>query len=196
MSILKLKIFSDGTFPFGFFFWELLARVGRDHSTTVQSSVTQVGFKRWPRDKMAFRHWVLFTRRKLSGHFFPACWYRILTSSENLWQNQTRVKSICCGGGLKQLTWPIFLKEKAFAICGLSGSFYPFSDHANHKETGWQTWGLGLDIDKSWLDPHRENFRSWSLSTKTVLFRTTFTRTIKLNLLMKWPLLGSNLSQT
>ena len=33
-----------------------------------------------------------------------------------------------------------------------------------------------------------------SLSTTTVLFRTTFTRTIKLNLLLKW-LLGSNLSQ-
>ena len=33
-----------------------------------------------------------------------------------------------------------------------------------------------------------------SLSTTTVLFRTTFTRTIKLNLLLK-RLLGSNLSQ-
>ena len=33
-----------------------------------------------------------------------------------------------------------------------------------------------------------------SLSTTTGLFRTTFTRTIKLNLLLKW-LLGSNLSQ-
>ena len=33
-----------------------------------------------------------------------------------------------------------------------------------------------------------------SLSTTTVLFRTTFTRTIKLGLLLKW-LLGSNLSQ-
>ena len=33
-----------------------------------------------------------------------------------------------------------------------------------------------------------------SLSTTTVLFRTTFTRTIKLNLLLKW-LLGPNLSQ-
>ena len=33
-----------------------------------------------------------------------------------------------------------------------------------------------------------------SLSTTTVLFRTTFTRRIKLNLLLKW-LLGSNLSQ-
>ena len=33
-----------------------------------------------------------------------------------------------------------------------------------------------------------------TLSTTTVLFRTTFTRTIKLNLLLKW-LLGSNLSQ-
>ena len=32
-------------------------------------------------------------------------------------------------------------------------------------------------------------------STTTVLFRTTFTRTIKLNLLLKW-LLGSNLLQT
>ena len=42
-----------------------------------------------------------------------------------------------------------------------------------------------------WL-PHRLSKRQ-SLST-TVLFRTTFTRTIKLNLLLKW-LLGSNLSQ-
>ena len=33
----------------------------------------------------------------------------------------------------------------------------------------------------------------WTLSTTTVLFRTTFTQTIILNLLMKW-LLGSNLS--
>ena len=42
-----------------------------------------------------------------------------------------------------------------------------------------------------WL-PHRLSKRQ-SVSTTTVLFRTTFTRTIKLNLL-KW-LLGSNLSQ-
>ena len=45
LSILKLKILSDRTSPFGFFFWELLARVGRDHSTTVLSSAAQVGFK-------------------------------------------------------------------------------------------------------------------------------------------------------
>ena len=31
-----------------------------------------------------------------------------------------------------------FLKEKAFATCGLSVSFHPFSDHANHMETSWQ----------------------------------------------------------
>ena len=43
-----------------------------------------------------------------------------------------------------------------------------------------------------WL-PHRLSKRQ-SLPTTTVLFRTTFTRTIKLNLLLKW-LLGSNLSQ-
>ena len=43
-----------------------------------------------------------------------------------------------------------------------------------------------------WL-PHRLSKRQ-SLSTTTVLFRTTFTRTIKLNLLLKW-LLGSNLWQ-
>ena len=36
-----------------------------------------------------------------------------------------------------------------------------------------------------WL-PHRLSKRQ-SLSTTTVLFRTTFTRTIKLNLLLKWP---------
>ena len=45
MSILELTILSDRTSPFGFFFWELLARVGRDHSTKVQSSVTQVGLR-------------------------------------------------------------------------------------------------------------------------------------------------------
>ena len=43
-----------------------------------------------------------------------------------------------------------------------------------------------------WL-PHRLSKRQ-SLSTTTVLFRTTFTWTIKLNLLLKW-LLGTNLSQ-
>ena len=43
-----------------------------------------------------------------------------------------------------------------------------------------------------WL-PHRLSKRP-SLSITTVLFRTTFTRTIILNLLMKW-LQGSNLSQ-
>ena len=43
-----------------------------------------------------------------------------------------------------------------------------------------------------WL-PHRLSKRQ-SLWTTTVLFRTTFIRTIKLNLLLKW-LLGSNLSQ-
>ena len=44
-----------------------------------------------------------------------------------------------------------------------------------------------------WL-PHRLSKRQ-SLSTTTVLFRTMFTRRIKLNLLLKW-LLGSNLSQS
>ena len=47
------------------------------------------------------------------------------------------------------------------------------------------TWYNSLWLWR-WL-PHR-------LSTTTVLFRTMFTRTIKLNLLLKW-LLGSNLSQ-
>ena len=44
-----------------------------------------------------------------------------------------------------------------------------------------------------WLS-HRLSKRQ-SLSTTTVLFRTTFTRMTKLNLLLKW-LLGSNLSQS
>ena len=53
------------------------------------------------------------------------------------------------------------------------------------------TWYNSLWLWR-WL-PHRLSKRQ-SLSTTTVLFRTTFTRTIKLNLLLKW-LLGSNLSQ-
>ena len=53
------------------------------------------------------------------------------------------------------------------------------------------TWYNSLWVWR-WL-PHRFSKRQ-SMSTTTVLFRTTFTRTIILNLLMKW-LLGSNLSQ-
>ena len=45
---------------------------------------------------------------------------------------------------------------------------------------------------KRWL-PHRLS-KHQSLSTTTVLFRSSFTRMIRLNLLLKW-LLGSNLSQ-
>ena len=55
--------------------------------------------------------------------------------------------------------------------------------------------GLILSTDvwiRRWL-PRRLSKRQ-SLSTTTVPFRTTFTRTIKLNLLLKW-LLGWNLSQ-
>ena len=45
-------------------------------------------------------------------------------------------------------------------------------------------------------DDYRTGCRNvMSLSTTTFLFRTTFTRTIKLNLLLKW-LLGTNLSQS
>ena len=53
------------------------------------------------------------------------------------------------------------------------------------------TWYNSLWLWR-WL-PHRLSKRQ-SLSATTVLFRTTFTRTIKLSLLLKW-LLGSNLSQ-
>ena len=52
--------------------------------------------------------------------------------------------------------------------------------------TMWRLWLW------RWL-PHRLSKRQ-SLPTTTVLFRTTFTQTIKLNLLLKW-VLGSNLSQ-
>ena len=54
-------------------------------------------------------------------------------------------------------------------------------------------------VDSDWRfdnlsGSHLQSQKRQSLSTKTVLFRTTFTRMIKLNLLLKW-LLGSNLSQ-
>ena len=42
--------------------------------------------------------------------------------------------------------------------------------------------------------PHRLSKRQSLSTTTTILFRTTFTRTFKLSLLLKW-LLGSNLSQ-
>ena len=53
------------------------------------------------------------------------------------------------------------------------------------------TWYNSLWLWR-WLS-HRLS-KCQSLSTTTVLFRTTFDRTIKLNLLSKW-FLGSNLSQ-
>ena len=53
-------------------------------------------------------------------------------------------------------------------------------------------WCVSIRLRWRWL-PHRLSKRQ-SLSTTTVLFRITFTRSIKLNLLLKW-LLGSNLSQ-
>ena len=66
----------------------------------------------------------------------------------------------------------------------------------------WVSAGRELTVltkilfESLWLwrwQPHRLSKRQ-SLSTTTVLFRTTFTRTIKLNQLLKW-LLGTNLSQ-
>ena len=59
------------------------------------------------------------------------------------------------------------------------------------KRIWYQPWYNSLWLWR-WL-PHRLSKRQ-SLSTTTLLFRTKFTRTIKLNLLLKW-LLGSNLSQ-
>ena len=53
------------------------------------------------------------------------------------------------------------------------------------------TWYNSLWL---WRWPPLRLSKRQSLSTTTVLFRTTFTQTIKLNLLFKW-LLGSNLSQ-
>ena len=64
--------------------------------------------------------------------------------------------------------------------------------------SGLRSPGRSYSTYKSlWLwrwQPHRLSKRQ-TLSTTTVLFRTTFIRTIKLNLLMKW-LMGSNLSRS
>ena len=83
--------------------------------------------------------WHLDTAFYLLSASYLAIFFLLVDTVFQRHQNQTRVNSICCGGSLKELTWLIFLKEKAFATCGLSASFYPFSDHANHMETGWQT---------------------------------------------------------
>ena len=80
---------------------------------------------------------------------------------------------------------------------------YKFGSIKGYSKVGW-VWLSGWTL--SWIVTDFSTtcavviFRvNWSqhhqsLSTTTVLFRTTFTRTIKLNLLLKW-LLGSNLSQ-
>ena len=51
-----------------------------------------------------------------------------------------------------------------------------------------------IQLTLLWRWPSHRLSKRQSLSTTTVQFRTTFIRTIKLNLLLKWPL-GSNLSQ-
>ena len=66
----------------------------------------------------------------------------------------------------------------------------------SHLQSQSELYHLINYCEVSWLWrwlPHRLSKRQ-SLSTTTVLFRTTFTRTIKPNLPLKW-LLGSNLSQ-
>ena len=73
MSILELKILSDRTSPFGFFFWELLARVGRDHSTTVQSGITQVGLRDDPGIK-----WHLDTEFYLPSESYLAIFFLLV----------------------------------------------------------------------------------------------------------------------
>ena len=89
------------------------------------------------------------------------------------------------------------LKQKKIwnpALFGIRNplSWNPESSNRNPESTGWNpesktvmdslTWGDNSLWLWRWL-PHRWSKRQ-SLSTITVLFRTTFTRTIKLNLLL------------
>ena len=61
-------------------------------------------------------------------------------------------------------------------------------------DSDWRFQNLCGSHLQSHFDSEDRLSKRQSLSTTTVLFTTTFTRTIKLNLLLKW-LLGSNLSQ-
>ena len=71
-------------------------------------------------------------------------------------------------------------------------SEFKFQTNPGLSQPSFEQPGPAMPIDYfTWS--HRLSKRQ-SLSTTTVLFRTTFTWTIKLNLLLKW-LLGSNLSQ-
>ena len=73
-------------------------------------------------------------------------------------------------------------KNNCCQVSSRSSNDQPLFVNEYEFKVGWQSSSL----KNKWLR-HR-------LSTSTVLFRTTFTRTIKLNLLFIW-LLGSNLSQ-
>ena len=149
---------------------------------------------------MAFRHWILFTKRKLFGHFFPACWYRILTSSENLWQNQTRAKSgswpslFVVVAASKNWLGPYFSRKRVSQLVVPQAVFTLLVI----MQIIWKLVGKRFRARHrpSWLDTHRTFALGHCQQKQSYLGLHTFTRTIKLNLLMQWFLLGSNLSQT
>ena len=104
------------------------------------------------------------------------------------------------GGGCVDIFWismfPILLCPRngdSSPLNTIIGTVWTLLNKLNHDTTHviQLTWYNSLWLWR-WL-LHRLSKRQ-SLSTTTVLFRTTFTQMIKLNLL-KW-LLGSNLSQT
>ena len=152
---------------------------------------------------MKTRHTMFMTVRSIQMIECLLFLRRIVFSSLKSITNRlspTSVK-ICCLTNGAQSTWlkalrSIMRHDTLFKIC-------------------WTTnWAVRFHIDQKCYDQHLDQSDAWNKNfpflkklykilqffvdgklQQTPLFRTTFTRTIKLNLLLKW-LLGSNLSQT
>ena len=125
---------------------------------------------------------------------------QILPVSQNLssvYFSLAKFQLVCCNLSLAMI-WQMTYTQKLPKLCSATlTNRRPITSRRNWpirsitRVYHQLTWYNSLWLWR-WL-PHRLSKRQ-SLSTTTVLLRTTFTRTIKLSLLLKW-LLGSNLSQ-
>ena len=99
--------------------------------------------------------------------------------------------SVACVAGVKRGKGNFFARESAW---GARGRKFPFSLLPPPSSLFPRAWSRALILFLFPFERLPRRLKRQSLSTTTVVFRTTITRTIMFNLPAKW-LLGSNLSQ-
>ena len=102
---------------------------------------------------MAFRHWVLFTKRELFDHFFPACWYRILTSSEIYGRIRHASSLFVVVAASKNWLRPYFSRKRRSQLVVSQAVFTLLVI----MQIIWNLVGKRFRVRhrQSWLDPHR-----------------------------------------